>query len=104
MHSVNEKSTAWLTVELKDRNGVAQAPTSLSYRIDNVADGAEIRADTPITPAATVVITLTPADNTMQATTKSTERHRVTVVADYGVDDDHNDEYVYTVRNLKGVA
>ena len=60
------QSTAYVTAAFLDKTGTAATPTAISYRIDDVATGQEIRDDTAITPAAsTVEITLTPADNAM---------------------------------------
>lgn len=100
---VNEKSTAYLTVVCKDKAGVAQAPAALRYRIDDVYSGQPVRDDTPLTPAATVEIALTPEDNTLLNGFASSEGRRVTVTAEYGESDAVNSEFVYEVVNLAGV-
>lgn len=100
--TVNEKSTAYLTVTFKDKAGNLAAPQSLTYRIDNPATGVEVRADTALTASDTVEITLTPADHTLAGA--SNERRRVTVKAVYGASDALNSQYDYQVLALAGVA
>lgn len=104
METVNEKSTAWLTVNSFDKDGVAEAPSTMTYRIDDVDSGTEILADTALTPATSVTIQLTPADNTLVDAARKQERHRVTVHTEFGVDDEHNEHFTYTVRNLEGIS
>lgn len=105
MERVKEKSTAYLTVTFRDKAGSAQAPTSATYRIDDVATGTEVLNDTAIgTVAATVELTLPPSVNALLGTDNPHELRRVTVVALYGADDAVRDEYVYEVVNLAGVT
>lgn len=105
MKRVNEKSTAYLTVTFRDKAGAAQAPTGAKYRIDDVTGGQAVRGDTEIaSPASTVELTLTVADNTMKNGAAATEQRRVTVVAEYGAGDAVTAEYIYEVINLAGVS
>ena len=104
MEQVNERSTAYLTVTFKDKAGAAQQPTAASYRIDDVATGAQIRADTPLTPGTSVEITLTPADNAVVSPRLEVEKHVVTVTGTYGEDDAVRAQYVYEVVNLQAAA
>jgi hypothetical protein len=105
MERVNERSTAYITVVFRDKTGAAAAPTTITYRIDDVATGKEIRDDTAITPAAsTVEIVLTPADNAMASPALAVERHAVTVTGVYGDADQVIGEYVYEVLNLQAVV
>lgn len=102
MERVNEQSTAYVTATFRDKTGTAATPTAISYRIDDVATGQEIRDDTAITPAAsTVEITLTPADNAVVSPRLEVERHVVTVTGTYGEDDAVRAQYVYEVVNLQ---
>lgn len=104
MEQVNERSTAYLTVTFKDKAGAAQQPTAASYRIDDVATGTEIRADTPLTPGTSVEITLTTADNAILSPRLEVEKHVVTVTGTYGENDAVRAQYVYEVVNLQAVT
>lgn len=101
---IKEKSTAYLTVTFKDKDGNAEAPTAATYRIDDVDSGAPIRTDTPLNPATSVEINLEPSDNTLLDSTKPEEERRVTVKATYGATDGVNDEYIYQLKNLEKVS
>ena len=101
---VNEKSTAYLTVTFKDKDGNEQAPTSATYRIDDVDSGTEIKTDTALSVAASVEITLTPDDNAILDSGQSYEKRRVTIKASYGASDGVNEEYLYRVKNLAKVS
>jgi len=101
MEQVNERSTAYLTVTFKDKAGAAQQPTTASYRIDDVATGTQIRADTDLTPGTSVEITLTPVDNAVVSPRLEVEKHVVTVTGTYGEDDAVRAQYVYEVVNLQ---
>lgn len=100
MPDVRERSTAYLTVSFRDKDGNLAAPTAANYRIDCVTTGAAIRGVTALTPASTIQITLTPADNAIVQTKDVRETRRVTVHAEYGAGDEVNDQYDYDVVNL----
>ena len=102
--TVPEKTTAYLTVSFFDKAGAPAVPSSVTYRIDCVTTNAQILADTPLTPAASIEITLTPAQNAILNQANAKESKRVTVKASYGASDGLNDEYVYVVKNLAGVT
>lgn len=104
MNQINEGTTGYLSVTFKNKSGTEEAPASASYRIDDVATGTQIRAATSLTPATTVEITLTPADNRILNTNLRAETRRVTVVAGYGVSDQVTSEYIYRVNSLSGVS
>ena len=105
MDRVNERSTAYLSVSFRDKAGALAAPTAISYRVDDVESGQEIRGDTAVAPAASSIeITLTPSDNTLINALRQGEQHVVTVDASYGDDDAVRAQYVYEVVNLQKVA
>lgn len=105
MERVNEQSTAYVTVSFRDKAGALATPATISYRIDDVETGQEIRDDTAVTPAASSVeITLTPADNTLVNLNRQYEQHVVTVAATYGASDAVRAEYAYEVVNLQQVT
>ena len=105
MDSVNEKSTAFVTVTAKDKDGAVAQPTTATYRIDDLDSGTEVRGNKAITMTNGVEeITLEFADNTLLDATKDKEVRRVTVDAIYnaGVDELH-DEFFYELINLAKV-
>lgn len=105
MQTVTEKSTAYLTISFYDKSGALNVPNTITYRIDDVASGLQVRADTAIgAVASSVEINLTAADNAILNTTNRNEQRRVTVVATYGVSDQVTDEYLYEVVSLLKVA
>lgn len=103
MDEVNEGSTAYLEVTFKDATGAQFAPASVSYRIDDVITATSIRADTPVTPAPSITITLEPADNAVVNASIKSEVHRVTITAPFGVSEQLQSQYDYLVRNLEFV-
>lgn len=99
MDEVNEGSTGYLSVSLKDKTGAAALPTALSYAINDVISGSVVRATTSLTPAASFEITLTPLDNQILGG-RADELKRVTITATYGVSDAFVTEHLYRVRAL----
>lgn len=100
---VNEGSTAYLTVTFLDKDGNQAAPTSITYRIDCLTTGTQVKGDTVVTPAAQVEITLGADDNAIQDQTNENEERLVTIEASYGASDGVKDSYRYILRNLKKV-
>jgi hypothetical protein len=104
MEHVNERSTAYLSVTFRDKDSVEQAPSAVTYRVDDVDSGAEIRESTSIAAAGTVQITLTPSDNVIVGENHEKELRRVTVEATYGADDAVREQFLYAVKNLRAVV
>lgn len=102
--TVTEGSTAWLAIAFLDRAGQAQAPATVTYRIDCLTTGQVMRADTALPAAVELEIVLSPTDNRIVDPAHATERRRVTVRAENGADDAVNSEFHYDVRNLGGVT
>lgn len=100
---VNQDSTAYLTVTPKNKSGVAEAPDSMSYRIDCLTSAKQILDDTALVAASSVEITLTPTDNAIQAEANAYETKIVTVTCTYGASDGVKSQYHYKVRNLSKV-
>ena len=92
--NVNEGSTAWLTVTFLDKNKEPEAPTTIFYRIDCLTTATAIKAETPVTPAASSVeIELTVMDNRIVKQSNKYEKRLVTVSCTYGVDEAMPEEY-----------
>lgn len=101
---VNEGSTAYVTLTLKDKAGSLAAPASLTYSLHCLTTGLALREDVALTPGSQVEITLTPADNAIQNAANKYETKVLTVKAGYGAADALNAEYEYQVVNLWGAA
>lgn len=105
MFSVNEKSTAVLTVSFKDENGIAVAPSSGTYTITDVDSGTVITASTPFTPSGTTHdLTITPTENRILTTSNLFEKRKVTVTFTYLVTKQGTAEYIYLVNNLGNIT
>lgn len=97
---VDEKNSSYLTVSLLDKDDLLAIPSLLSYAVHEADDGTEIRANTALTPASSFEITLDATDNAILDAAKDYEKHRVTINADYGADDELHGDFIYKVRNL----
>ena len=95
MDIVSEQSTCYIEASFKGRDGAAAVPSAVTYQVRK--PGAVVCASTTVSPASTVTITLTPADNTLAAGNQS-EQREVTVVATYGANDQVADHLIYEVR------
>lgn len=104
MESVNEKNTSYLKVDFKDKDGLPAVPLSVLYSVMDKASGTVIRADTSISAAASITITLTATDNTIQNVANRTETRVVTVKATYGAGDLMNEDFEYELVNLAQVT
>lgn len=100
---VNEGSTAYLTVAFTDKNGAAAAPTTVTYRIDCLTNGTEVKDDTSLSPGTSVEITITATENAIISQSNALEKRVVTVIGSYGTGDAVKNEYQYWVKNLSKV-
>ncbi len=103
LKQIKEGTTAYLTVAFTDKAGAPVAPSGLTYRIDDLASGTEVLADTAVTPGASVEITLPPSVHVPIGNAR-TQHRLVTIKATYGADDGINAEYEYELINLRGVS
>ena len=101
MSTINELSTAYLTVNFKDKNGVLEAPTSISYRIDCITNDQQVKDDTAVAAASSIEIELTKTDNAIISQLNNSEKRLVTVTGIYGGDDQIVNEYNYDLMNMK---
>jgi hypothetical protein len=101
MPEVNENSTCYLTVEPKDKDGAAAAPASGTFEVHDLESLTELVAATALTPSSSMEITLSgPIANVLQNSANTTEQRKVTIRLYFGVGDELNDEYIYTVNAL----
>jgi hypothetical protein len=103
MDIVNEKSTAYITVDFTDKTGAPAIPAAVTYSTKCKTTGVAIKTNVPLTPAASVQITLDALDNAIQTATRQSEDKLLTVRAVYGANDECNSEYTWRVKNLDGV-
>lgn len=96
-----ERTTAYLDVDLKSRQGQPEAPVSASYRVDCMTTGRPVRAATAIAPSARLAIVLTAEDNSVAEGAHPFEVHRVTVTATYGPSDLLVEEFDYKVQRAR---
>jgi hypothetical protein len=104
MDIVKERSTRYLSIEFRDRNGMLAAPTAVTYRIDCRTTGTQVRQWTSVPPGQSIEIVLTPDDNAIfGGDAHEREVRHVTIVAAYGPNntDQATDDYEYAVRNLR---
>ena len=91
---------AYLTVHLYDRKGQLDAPLSLHYHVLCLTTGVAVRGWTQHPPASVVELELLAQDTRMVGGNEREDR-LVTVVANYGDDNQVVDEYSFTVQRLR---
>lgn len=103
MSTVNEKSTAYLTVSFYDKDNNLATPSEAFWQVHDVESGTILLISTSIAPlSSSVELTLTPAMNTLVDITNKEETRRVTVSAT-GTNYMVNAEYDYDVLNLSWI-
>ena len=104
MKSVNEEGTLYFTVKFYDVDNALFVPSAVSYRIDCLTTGNEVRAWTTVTPANTVTIAATGDDNQIYNELSTREvRQMVVKYTDVSTNDQHS-QIQWRVDNLKGVT
>lgn len=99
---VKEDSHSYLSCTIKNQAGTPVTPTQLFYTVHDVQSGSVVRAETEVTtPVETNVITLTDADNAILNDENEMEERIVTIRAILPGAVKHNDDFRYTVRNLR---
>lgn len=105
MNTVNEGTTAYLTVSFKDQAGNPLAPSSATWQVHDMRSGQVMQAETPIAGlGAEVTVTIPPAVNAIVKSANPKEVRRVTIQAVYGSGQAINDQFDYTVINLSFVG
>lgn len=98
---VNEKSTCWITIAFKDKDGNAATPSAIHYRIDDAQTGTNIIPETQVGGVASLELEVAASKNAIINDRRSLERHRLTVRAVFGADDEHNAQYEFDIVNLQ---
>lgn len=98
-HNVDEGSsfTATASFRLVDASTV---PTTVRYRIDDDYTGDEVRTWTDLTPAASISISITPADNASINGSRREERKQLTVETNTDLDTQTRERVYWTVKNI----
>ncbi|MBN2392168.1 MAG: hypothetical protein JXR84_15680 [Anaerolineae bacterium] len=104
LSEVNEGTTAYLTVTFLDEDGLAAMPTAATWQCHDVASDTELQAETALTPASSIKITIPASVNTLVNPHAIQEKHRITLVATYGGDDQVTAEYDFVVIGLQWVG
>jgi hypothetical protein len=98
---VNEGSPAQVKVTTYTLAGEAQAPTTLHYRIDDVATGQAVKALAEVaTPAAETVISIAPEHNLIINPSLLEEARRLTVLVDKDTANQAQAQLTYYVKNI----
>jgi hypothetical protein len=106
MDIVNEKTTCIVTFTFTDEDNNPVTPTAATYRIDDVQTGTSIVTTTGFTPlSSTYDLEVQYSNNKIINTSSVTEYRNITVDFTYGAGNKHGtSEYVFGVKNLKGVS
>lgn len=104
MDTVNEKTTSYLKVDFKDKDGLPTVPQAVTYSVMDKDSGTVIRPDTVIGAASSITITLDSTDNTILNSSAKTETRVITVKSSYGATDKFNDDFEYELVNLAQVS
>lgn len=80
IEDVNEGSTCYLPLTHLNSSKALEAPSALSYRIDDITNNRQILDWTSVsTPGSTNTLTITAAQNAIYTRTRKTELRQVTV-------------------------
>lgn len=100
----NEKQSTKVTVVLTDFDGNPAAPTSMTWRVDDLETGDEIKGDTAIaTPTDTEELLLGVAEMSMNNPARAIEGRVVSIKAVYGPNDELLKSWVVEVVNLREI-
>jgi hypothetical protein len=102
--SVNEESSAFLTVRFYDKNDELTTPSSIQYRLDCLTNNEEVRTWTALAPASVIEIGLDATDNAIVDQWNHTELRIITIEAYYGVSDKLTTTFKYLVKNLRKIT
>ena len=103
--TINERTTAWLTLAFFDELGNAVAPSSATYSINCLTSGNNVLPSTVLGALATVMtIAITSAQNAMQNPANLQEFRRLTIAVTYGDGAETTAEYDYVVKNLNFIS
>ena len=102
--TVNEESSAFLTVSFYDKNDELTTPNSAQYHLHCLTNNTEVRAWTALSPASVIEIGLDADDNAIIDQWNHTELRLVTIEAYYGASDKLTTVFKYLVKNLRKIV
>lgn len=96
---LNANSDCWLELTFVDRNGAAETPTGLTYRIDNLTDSLVIQNTTSIGPPAgnTFELNIPASLNQMSYNWRGSQVMQVLVTSTYADGSTDAEVFVYTL-------
>ena len=99
-NTINEGSSAFLTITFKDQTGTGVTPTTAAYRLDNA--GVQVRDWEAFTPASSShIIEITGAENAILNPELATETMTATVRWTYGTGSTGSEAFEYVIKNLR---
>ena len=99
---VKERSSTTVTAYFRDSSNAAAVPSTVHYRIDDIAAEENITGWTSVTPAASVSIAIKSNENRILANGNKRERRQITVAADKGTDTETRDTAEWFIENIGG--
>lgn len=97
---VQEGSSFTATAYFRE-NGTATAPTTAKYRIDDLTNDTVVTDWTPLTPAASIEITITATENGISSDCRF-EKKQLTVASDPDTSTQKRNIAVWKVNNIRG--
>lgn len=101
---INEGDSLPVTVSFADVDWVSGAPSTVTYRIECLTTGRTILDWTSVTPASSVTITASSANNAILNDDNEREIKQLMVKAIDSGGNQRIDTYKYVVRNLQGIT
>jgi len=98
INSLAAGSTCWVRAQFFDPDEQAVSPTAIVYSVHCLTTGATINAGASVTPAQSVDIPITSAENAMRLAENDIEYRRVVVTATHSGGDKHVEIIDYAVR------
>ena len=99
-NTINEGSSAFLTITFKDQTGAGVTPTSAACRLDN--SGVHVRDWEAFTPSSSsYIVEITGAENAILNPELATETMTVTVRWTYGTGSTGSEAFEYVIKNLR---
>lgn len=99
---VNERSRLPITIKFADGSWIPTAPNTARYRIDCQTTNTVIQDWVTLTPGATVAVVVSATQNAIVDDTNRYESKVMAVEANYGLDSQYTDSFVWKVKNLQG--
>ena len=99
-NTINEGSSAFLTITFRDQTSVGITPTTAAYRLDNA--GVQVRGWEAFTPSSSShIIEITGAENAILNPELAQEIMTVTVRWTYGTGSSGTESFEYVIKNLR---